>query len=87
MPQGPAGSNTQAYFAARGVSLSDAECRDFVAAAMRLADLGALDFGAPGDGAREGGAGAGRDARRAAAGLEGATVYNVAPSEYMGSQE
>ena len=81
------GMHLRALLASRGVEIAPDEAAALVVSVLRLAELGALDFGASCDGARESGAGAGREARRAAAGLEGATVYNVAPSEYMGSQE
>jgi hypothetical protein len=74
------GSNTAAYFAARGVQLSPDEACELVRVFLRLADLGALDFGAPGDGAPHRGAGAGREAGPGAV-VEGPTVDNMGPAD------
>jgi hypothetical protein len=80
------GSNTAAYFAARGVHLSPDESRELVRVCLRLAEIGALDFAVPGNRSRASGAGAGHGVgpRRAD---EGPTVYNMGPSRYIGGQE
>jgi len=94
------GCNTAAYFAARGVSLSPDEARELLSVLLRLADLGAIST-APADecrgsapkapaqaGASRGDRGAGvRRKHREPNALEGPTVYNMGPSDYIGAQK
>jgi hypothetical protein len=80
------GSNTAAYFAARGVDLSPDEAAELVRLFLRLSDLGAVDFDAPGDGAPHGGAGAGREAGPSTV-AEGPTAYNMGPSDSIGGTQ
>jgi hypothetical protein len=94
------GSNTSAYFAARGVRLSPDEARDLVGVFLHLADLGAISA-APADECRgsspktpasagvscaDRGAGVGCGGCEPGA-LEGPTAYNMGPSEYIGDTE
>jgi hypothetical protein len=88
------GSNTAAYFAARGVHLSPDEAAELVRLLLRLADVGAISGRAD----ARGGDGHPQDARRtrgrgasgmvadvgysacAPEAVEGPTVYNMGPS-------
>jgi len=94
------GCNTAAYFAARGVSLSPDESRELLSVLIRLSELGAIST-APADECRgaspkvpaqagasraDRGAGVGRGYREPGA-LEGPTVYNMGPSDYIGAQK
>ena len=95
------GCNTAAYFAAHGVHLSPAEARQIVAVFLRLADLGALADSTDAraahvrpQGARRtrthGALGVAADSVRASSVLgvlEGPTVYNMGPSDYIGAQK
>ena len=94
------GCNTAAYFAARGVSLSPDESRELLSVLIRLSELGAIST-APADECRGSSpkapaqAGASRADRGAGVGrgrcepgaLEGPTVYNMGPSDYIGAQK
>lgn len=94
------GCNTAAYFAARGVDLSPEQSRGMVVALLRLVDLGALSGAhvatsrgsSPKTPATAGvscagrGDGAGRESAASLA-LEGPTVYNVGPSQYIGAAQ
>jgi hypothetical protein len=94
------GSNTAAYFAARGVHLSPDEAAAFVRLLLHLADLGAISgradaraaYGRPQDARRTCGRGT-PEARSdggsdgcARVALEGPTVYNMGPSAAIGAQ-
>ena len=95
------GSNTAAYFAARGVSLSPDESLKLVQVLLRLVDLGALSARADARAAHEHPKGARRTcthrtAERGATevregggrgALEDPTVYNMGPSDYIGAQK
>ena len=92
--------NTAAYFATRGVHLSPDESRELLSILLRLSELGAISA-APADECRgaapkapaqagasraDRGAGVGRRHREPGA-LEGPTVYNMGPSDYIGAQK
>jgi len=94
------GSNTAAYFAARGVRLTPGEASELVLVFLRLADLGAVSP-APADeclgsgpiapasagvSCADRGAGVGRGRCEPGA-LESPTVYNMGPSDYIGAQK
>jgi len=94
------GCNTTAYFAARGVSLSPDESRELLSVFLRLADLGAISA-APADeclgsapkvpasagaSCADRGAGVGRGRCEPDA-LEGPTVYNMGPSDYIRAEK
>ena len=95
------GSNTAAYFAARGVSLSPDESLKLVQVLLRLADLGALSARADARAAHVHPKGARRTCTHGTAdsgasevrrgceleALEGPTVYNMGPSDYIGAQK
>ena len=99
-PIARAGSYTAAYFAARGVPLSPDECRDLVSLFLRLCDLGAISAASAdecrgsslktpasaGVSCADRGAGDGRGCGACSA-LEGPTVYNMGPSDYIGAQK
>ena|ERR1035437_2563400 len=99
-PQDSPGSNTAAYFAARGVHLSPEESRELAALVLRLADLGAVcarvDERAGGEHPQDArhtrahgtcGASEGNGRTGCVPGpLDGPTVYNMGPSVHGDSR-
>lgn len=93
------GSNLAAYFAARGELLSPDQAAELLRVLLRLSDLGALEHlptdqgtrcpptgAAPSGAVRAAGAGdtGGHGSRKPS---KGPTVYNVGPSNYIGTSE
>ena len=94
------GSNTVAYFAAHGVRLTLDDAANLVRVFLRLSDLGAIST-APADeclgsgpiapasagvSCADRGAGVGRGRCEPGA-LEGPTVYNMGPSDYIRAEK